>query len=69
MRYATADLIGHALPIALAHAISTYDACYVARAHHLSMPFVTAGEALIRKLDGTIYDVQLLGSFANPPAY
>ena len=64
----TADLIGDALPIALAHTISAYDACYVALAHHLSVPFVTADEALIRKLDGTIYNVQLLGNFAIPPS-
>ena len=65
----TADLIGDALPIALAHAISAYDACYVALVQRLSVPFVTADEALVRKLAGTIYDVQLLGSFANPPSW
>ena len=64
----TADLIGDALPIALAYAFSAYDACYVALAHRLSVPFITADEALVRKLSGTLYDVQWLGSFSNPPS-
>ncbi|HJZ45976.1 MAG TPA: type II toxin-antitoxin system VapC family toxin [Roseiflexaceae bacterium] len=62
----TADLIGDALPIALANEISAYDACYVALAHRLSVPFITADEALVRKLDGTGYDIRSLGGFAYP---
>jgi predicted nucleic acid-binding protein len=64
----TANLIGDALAIALVYEISAYDACYVALAHRLSVPFVTADEALVRKLDGTLYDIQLLGSLTNPPS-
>src|SRR5215212_9463726 len=64
----TADLSADALPIALAYAISAYDACYVALAHRLSVPFITADEALVRKLAGTLYNIQWLGSFPNPPS-
>jgi predicted nucleic acid-binding protein len=64
----TADLIADALTIALAYEISAYDACYVALAHRLSVPFVTADEALVRKLNGPGYDIQSLGSFTNPLA-
>jgi len=62
----TADLIADALPIALAYAISAYDACYVALAQRLSVPLMTADEALVRKLAGTHYAVQWLGNFIDP---
>lgn len=62
----TADLMADALTIALAHEITAYDACYVALAHHLSVSFVTADEALVRKLDGTGYDIRSLGRFTTP---
>jgi len=55
LRYATADLIGDVLLIAPAYAISSYDACYVALAQRLSVHFLTADEALVRKLAGTSY--------------
>jgi predicted nucleic acid-binding protein len=61
----TADLIGDTLPITLTHAISAYDACYVALAQRLSVPFITADEALVRKLAGTSYAVQWLGRFID----
>jgi predicted nucleic acid-binding protein len=61
----TADLIYEALAIALAFEITAYDACYVALATRLSLTLVTADEALIRKLDGTGYDIQWLGNFAD----
>ena len=64
----TADLIADALAIAIAYEITAYDASYVALAHHLSVPFVTADEALVRKLDGTGYDILSLGSFTSPSA-
>jgi predicted nucleic acid-binding protein len=64
----TADLIADTLPIALVYEISAYDACYVALARYLSVPCVTADEALVRKLAGTGYDVQWLGSFIDPPS-
>ena len=63
-----ADLISDALPLALAYEISAYDACYVALADRLSVPFITADEALVRRLEGTLYDVRWLGRFTNSPA-
>jgi predicted nucleic acid-binding protein len=63
----TADLIAEALTIALAHDVTAYDACYVALAQQLGVPVVTADEALVRKLAGTVHDLQWLGSFAIPP--
>ena len=62
----TADLIADALAIAIAYEITAYDASYVVLAHHMSVPFVTADEALVRKLDGTGYDILSLGSFTSP---
>jgi predicted nucleic acid-binding protein len=59
-------LIADALTIAIAYEITAYDASYMALAHHMSVPFVTADEALVRKLDGTGYDILSLGSFASP---
>jgi len=64
---ATADLAANALQIALAHAISAYDACYVSLAHRLGLPFVTADDALVRKLAGAPYTVQRLADLSLPP--
>jgi len=49
----TADLIGLALELAIAHDVTTYDASYAALALQLSLPFVTADERLARKLAGS----------------
>ena len=58
-----ADLVADALEIAMAHEVTVYDACYVALAHRLGLPLITADEALRRKLEGTPYDVRWLGDF------
>jgi len=63
----TADLMAIALEMAISQGITAYDACYVALAQQLSIPFVTADEALIHKLAASPYDVQWLGSLTIPP--
>jgi predicted nucleic acid-binding protein len=59
----TADLAEDALALALDHGITAYDAAYVSLAQKLSLPLVTADEALVRRLDGTGLDVRLLGDW------
>jgi predicted nucleic acid-binding protein len=59
----TADLAEAALALAVAHEITAYDAAYVALARHLSLPLVTADEALVRRLVGTDLDVRWLGKW------
>ncbi len=54
-------LVEAALQIALAHAISAYDACYVAASGELRVPLVTADRHLVHKLRGSPYDVRWLG--------
>ena len=66
-RTPTADLAADALQIALTHAISAYDACYVVLSHRLSLPLITADEALVRKLAGAPFIVQLLADLGLPP--
>jgi len=45
----TSALIKDALELALAYQISAYDACYIALAQKLNLPFLTADSALINK--------------------
>jgi len=59
----TANLAEAALALALEHSLTAYDAAYVALAQKLSLPLVTADEALIRRLDGTGLDVRWLGEW------
>jgi predicted nucleic acid-binding protein len=59
----TADLAEAALALALDHGMTAYDAAYVALAQKLSLPLVTADEALVRRLDGTDLDVRWLGEW------
>jgi predicted nucleic acid-binding protein len=66
-RTPTADLAPDALRIAIAHAITAYDACYVALADRLGLPLVTADDALIRKLAGTRFSLLRLGDLPLPP--
>ena len=59
----TADLAEDALALALEHGATAYDAAYVALAQKLSLPLVTADEALVRRLEGTDLDVRWLGDW------
>ena len=59
----TADLAEAALALALEHGATAYDATYVALAQALSLPLVTADEALVRRLDGVGLDVRWLGEW------
>ena len=63
----TASLMTDALEIAVQQAISAYDACYVALAHRLRVPMVTADEKLVHMLAATPYTVHWLGDFPIPP--
>jgi predicted nucleic acid-binding protein len=66
-RNPTADLATQALDIAIDKHITAYDACYVALALQLSVPFVTADKKLARTLSDTKYQVHWLGEFEIPP--
>ncbi len=59
----TADLAEAALALAVAHGITAYDAAYVALARQLSLPLVTADEALVRRLAGTGLDARFLADW------
>jgi predicted nucleic acid-binding protein len=59
----TADLAEAALALALDHSLTAYDAAYVALAHRLSLPLITADEALVRRLAGTDLAVRGLGAW------
>jgi predicted nucleic acid-binding protein len=56
----TGELVDEALEIAVTHGITAYDAAYVALARRLSLPLVTAGESLVRRLAGASFDVRWL---------
>ena len=59
----TVDLAEGALALAIAHKVTAYDAAYLALAQQLSLPLVTADEALVRRLAGTDLDVRWLGKW------
>ena len=59
----TADLIESALALATTQGITAYDAAYVALAQRLSLPLVTADEALVRRLAGGGLDLRFLGEW------
>ena len=59
----TASLAEAALALALEHGLTAYDAAYVALAQELSLPLVTADQALIRRLAGSGLDVRWLGDW------
>ena len=59
----TAVLAEAALALALEHGATAFDAVYVALAQKLSLPLVTADEALVRRLDGTGLDLRWLGEW------
>jgi predicted nucleic acid-binding protein len=57
------DLAEAALALAIAQQVTAYDAAYVALAQRLSLPLVTADEALVRHLAGAGFDVRWLGEW------
>ena len=59
-------LASDALAIAANHAISAYDACYVATAQRQGVPLITADSKLVSKMSGTPFTVLLLGSPTIP---
>ena len=59
----TAKILQDALVLAVTHEISAYDAAYVALAQRLSLPLVTADQALVRKLPGVGVDMLFLGDW------
>jgi predicted nucleic acid-binding protein len=59
----TASLAEASLALALDRGATAYDAAYVALAQELSLPLVTADEALVRRLEGTSLDVRWLGEW------
>lgn len=62
-RVSLAEIAPAALAIALAQEVTAYDACYVATAHHLHLPLITADQRLVGKMGETPYDVRLLRDF------
>lgn len=51
------------MKLATANEITAYDAAYVALSHRLSLPLVTADEALARRLSGSDLDVRFLAEW------
>jgi len=66
VRTPTFALMPDALDLALTHAISAYDACYVALASRLGRPLVTADQRLVQKLAGTACAATGLGAWVPP---
>jgi len=62
----TLALMSEALKIAVAQGITAYDACYLALAQHLGVPFITADDRLVRLLAPATYDIRWLGDFDVP---
>jgi predicted nucleic acid-binding protein len=58
---ASSLFLSDALDLALAREVSAYDASYVALADNLGVPFITADNKLVRKLEGCGIEVHWLG--------
>jgi predicted nucleic acid-binding protein len=56
-------LVGDGLAIAVQYGSSVYDSAYVALSRQLTLPLVTADEALARRFSGTGFDVRFLGDW------
>jgi predicted nucleic acid-binding protein len=63
----TAALAEPALLLAVTWEITATDATYATLADRLSLPLVTADEALVRKLAGTGLDARLIGDWPEAP--
>jgi predicted nucleic acid-binding protein len=63
----TAALAESALALAMTYEITAYDAAYVALADRLSLPLVTADEALVLRLTGAGVDARLIGDWPEAP--
>ncbi len=63
----TAALAESALWLAMTWEITTHDATYVALADRLSLPLVTADEALVRTLIGAGLDARFVGDWPEAP--
>ena len=59
----TAALVEVALDLSVEHGSTAYDSAYVALGQQLSLPFVTADEALVRRFENTDLDVRFLGDW------
>ncbi len=59
----TATLVEAALDLAVQHGSTAYDSAYIVLARELSLPLVTADEALVRRFEGTGLDVRFLGNW------
>ncbi len=59
----TAALVEMALALSVEHGSTAYDSAYIALAQQLSLPFVTADEALVRRFGDTGLDVRFLGDW------
>lgn len=68
-RIPATSLATDALALAIAHGITAYDASYVAAAHRLGVPLITADTKLVAKMAGTIFQVLDLRqvSIPSPP--
>lgn len=62
----TVALMSNALKISLTYEITAYDACYVALAHRLGVPLVTADKKLVRALESSPYRIDYLDNFVIP---
>ena len=61
----TTALVEVALDLAVEHGSTAYDSAYIALAQQLSLPFVTADEALVRRFGNTGLDVRFLGDWPD----
>jgi predicted nucleic acid-binding protein len=59
----TASLVEAALRLAVRHGSTAYDSAYIALTQQLSLPLVTADQALVRRFSSTGLDVRFLGDW------
>lgn len=59
----TAALAPAALELSVQHGSTAYDSAYIVLAQQLSLPLVTADEALVRRFENTGLDVRFLGNW------